>query len=177
MARQGGGTRPSLALRKTTASLAALAACVALAAGCGGGEGVASGATVSAYVEASLCAGAKEELGRADGKAGDVRVRAICLPSSKQPGKLDLATVGANARRATEDSTAVAYLEAPDTRRAPFTHSILEAAQIPWVVDSSGIGAMAHLLKLIEAAGPGSLRAQVREELEEPSGALLSGTG
>ncbi len=161
------GARPSYVLPKAAASLAALAACVVLVAGCGAGEGVASGATVTAYVEAPLCVGAKEELGRANGKAGDIRVRAICLPSSQEAGKLNLATVGANGRRATEDSTAVAYLEAPDPKRAPFTHPILETAQIPWLANSSGKSAMARLLKLIEAAGPGSLRSQLHEAVNQ----------
>jgi len=75
--------------------------------------------------------------------------------------------VGANARRATEDSTSVAYLEAPDPKRAPFTHSILETAQIPWLRSSSGENAMARLLKLIEATGSGSLRTQLREALNQ----------
>jgi len=163
----GGGTRPSFVLPKAAAFLAALVAFGVLVAGCGSGEGVANGATVAAYVEAPLCVGAKEELGRANGAAGDIRVRAICLPSSQKARKLDLATVGANARSATENSSAVAYLEAPDQRREPFTHSILEAAQIPWLANNSGARAMAHLLKLIETAGSGSLRQQLREALNQ----------
>jgi len=154
-------------LPKTAALLGALAVFGMLVVGCGGGEGVASGATVAAYVEAPLCAGAREELGRAHGRAGEVRVRAICLPSPQEAKKLNLATVGANARRATEDSTAVAYLEASEPRRAPFTRSILETAQIPWLRSSSGESAMARLLKLIEAAGSGSLRTQLREALNQ----------
>ena len=128
---------------------------------------MASGATVTVYVEAPLCVGAKEELGRAHGSAGDVRVRAVCLPSSQRAAKLDLATVGANARRATEDSAAVAYLEAPSPRRAPFTRSILETAQVPWLSSSSGKSAMARLLRAISSSGgSASLREAVSDRLD-----------
>jgi hypothetical protein len=136
-------------------------------AGCSGGEGVESGATVTAYVAAPLCAGAKKELVRSGGEAGDLQVRAICLPSDAEGGKLDLATVGANARRATEDSTTVAYLEPPEPRTSRFTHPILETAKIPSISNSSGKAGMAHLLSAIERAGDsGNLRESVGDELE-----------
>jgi len=95
-------------------------------------------------------------------------VRAVCLSSATEGTKLDLATVGANARRATEDSTAVAYLEAPDPRAARFTHPILETAEIPWIASSSGKAAMANLLRLIEASGSDSLRQSIRDDLNQP---------
>lgn len=138
---------------------------VALA-GCGSG-GVAKDATVTAYVEASLCGSARQELQAHDGRAGELRVRAVCLPSPHKGKKLNLATLGANARRATEDSTTVAYLEAPDPKAARFTHPILEAAEVPWIATSSGTVAMKRLLKLIESAGSGSLREQLREDLNQ----------
>ena len=108
------GTRPSPRLLK----VALAAACaLLLGAGCGESEGVAEGATVSAYVAGSLCAEAKRELARGGGRAGDVHVRVVCLPNAESKGRLDLATIGANARRATEDSTAVGYIGEP-TRAA-----------------------------------------------------------
>ncbi len=61
----------------------------------------------------------------------------------------------------------MAYLEAPDPKRASFTHPILETAQIPWLASSSGERAMARLLKLIEAVGTGSLRTQLGEALNQ----------
>jgi hypothetical protein len=122
---------------------------------------------VTAYVSAPLCAGAKQELAREGGKAGDVRVRAVCLSSARRDRQLDLATLGANARRATEDSTTVAYLEAPNPRAARFTHPILEAAVIPWISLGSGKVAMARLLTLISEANSDSLRQSVREALHQ----------
>jgi hypothetical protein len=94
-------------------------------------------------------------------------VRAVCMPSPYQAKRLDLATVGANARRATEDSTTVAYLEAPDPGASRFTHPILETAEVPWIADSSGAAAMKRLLQLLEAAGSGSLRGQLQEALNQ----------
>ena len=146
---------------------AALAALLLAASGCGEGEGVAEDATVAAYVEAPLCAGAKQELLRSGGRTGSLSVRAVCLPDATEDQKLNLATLGANARRATEDSTAVAYLEAPNPRAARFTHPILETAEIPWLTSSSGKAAMANLLKLIEAEGSGSLRSSLQKKLDE----------
>jgi hypothetical protein len=161
----GGGTRPSSVLRKATATVA----CGLLVAAAGCGEsGVSSDATVTAYVEASLCSAARQELQGHNGRAGDLHVQATCLPSASDRGKLNLATLGANARRATEDSTSVTYLEASDSRAARFTHPILETAEIPWISASSGTAAMRHLLKLIESADSGSLRESIRENLNEP---------
>jgi hypothetical protein len=135
--------------------------------GCGGGEGASEGATVTAYVDASLCAGAKQELKSKGGKAGDLQVQVVCLPGSGNSEKLNLATLGANARRATEDSTTVGYLEASGPRAARFTRPILESASIAWISGSSGKAAMTKLLQAIEASDTGSLRESVREALHE----------
>ena len=122
---------------------------------------------MAAYVEASLCPGAKKELGRQGEEAGDVKVQAFCLPSPLRGGKLDLATLGANARRATEDSTAAAFLETGDPSASRFTRPILETAEIPWIASSSGEKAMAQLLKLIESTSSGSLRTSLQDRLNE----------
>jgi hypothetical protein len=181
----GGGIRPFSVSRKTSEGASRVqrrldgsilrkaglvAVCVLLigAAGCGGGGGVSSDAVVTAYVEAPLCAAAKQELASHDGRAGDLRVQAICLPSPHKAKKLSLATLGANARRATEDSTSVAYLEAPDPEASRFVHPILETAEVPWISASSGSAAMSRLLTLIPDANSGSLRESLREELNEP---------
>ena len=122
---------------------------------------------MTAYVEAPLCAAAKRELAENDGRAGDLRVRAVCVPSPHEAKKLNLATLGANARRATEDSTSVAYLESLDPRASTFVHPILETAEVPWISENSGAAAMSRLLELIESADSGSLREQLREDLNE----------
>jgi hypothetical protein len=152
--------------RRAAAALALAVLLGAVLVGCGGAEGVASGATVTAYVVPPLCAEAERELAREQGQAGDLRVKAVCLPSVENHGTLKLATVGANARSATEDSTAVAFLEAPG-RAARFAHPILETAEIPWIISSSGQKGMAQLLEAIDRAGTsGSLRAALSNELE-----------
>ena len=161
----GGATRCPLVLRKALTPV--VLSLLVVVAGCGGGEGVSKGATVTAYVEAPLCVGAKQELSKQGNRAGELHVQAICLPTPRSHDKLNLSTLGANARQATEDSTAVVYLEASDPRASRFTHPILGTAEIPWISASSGNAAMAHLLRLIEASGPGSLRASIREALRE----------
>jgi hypothetical protein len=161
----GGAAGRSRVLRKASVGVAGFAL-VAIA-GCGGGEGVAQDATVTAYVAAPLCAGAKQELARQGGRAGELKVQAVCLPSARSRSKLNLAALGANARRATEDSTTVAYLEVPNPAAARFTRPILETAEVPWISASSGKAALARLLKLIETADSGSLRTQLREALHQ----------
>lgn len=128
---------------------------------------MADGAAVTAYVGAPLCAGAKQELASKGGRASDFRLRIVCLPSAYRGRRLDLATLGANARRATGDSTTVAYLEALDPRVARFTHPILETAVIPWISQGSGKAAMARLLTLISETDSGSLRESLREALHQ----------
>jgi hypothetical protein len=150
---------------KVAAALVLTAAVVVV--GCGEGAGVAEDATVTAYVVEPLCADAKLELGRARGRVGELRVEAVCLPNPRSPRKLDLATIGANSRRATEDSTSVAYLEAFDPPGNRFSEPILEAAEITGIYRSSGQKAMASLLRAIEAWDSGSLRASVRDNLPE----------
>lgn len=120
-----------------------------LAVGCGG-SGVSADATVSVYAAAPLCAEAQREAGRGgeDGATGPA-VRVVCLESIETGGGADLARAGENARRATEDSTSVAYLEAPG-HAAKFTQSILEAANVAWVETSSGAAAMRRVLDALE---------------------------
>ncbi len=148
------------------AALAALCALLAVAVGCGEEEGVAEGSTVSVYVAASLCAEAEEELARKGGQAGEVRVRVLCLADQQSGERLDLAMVGANARRATEDSTAVGYLELPGPATR-FSRPILDEAGIAWIDSDSGRAAMSRLLAAIADADLDALRESVREELGE----------
>jgi hypothetical protein len=132
--------------------------------GCGESEGVAAGATVAAYVEAPLCAEAERELAKEGRRAGEVRIRAVCLESVDSGQGTDLAQVGTNARRATEDSASVGYLELPVT--PSFSRPIVEAANIAVIRTSSGKTAMAQLLRAIaEADDSSSLRDSVRKNL------------
>jgi hypothetical protein len=123
---------------------------------------------VTAYVEAPLCVGARRELARESAHADAIRVRAVCLPSAHAGTRLDLATVGANARRASEDSTSVAYLEARNPAASRFSHPILESAGLAQVTSSSGEAAMGQLLHAITDANSSSLRDSVFEALDEP---------
>ena len=104
---------------------AILIACLlgaSLAVGCGEG-GAEEGAQLNFYVSAPLsgteagagrpvCAEARREAGRA-GSPGGFELHVVCLDAAGPEGHWTLAQVGANARRATEDSTAVAYLGEP----------------------------------------------------------------
>jgi hypothetical protein len=135
----------------------------ALLAGCGEG-GAASGATVSVYVAAPLCREVRSELTGTGEKAGDLRVRAVCLPEIARGGHNDLAIAGRNARRATEDSTAVAYLEVPGSA-AKFTESMVESANIAWLEASSGSAAMRRVLRTLEDRGSESPRAAVSKQV------------
>ena len=148
-------------------ALLAASCFLVLASGCGESEGVASGAAVTTYVVSPLCAGAEQELTKQGGKAGDVRVRAICLPSAERGKQLELATIGANARRATEDSTTVGYIGEPTKAASRFSEPILEEAGIAQLPASSGAAAMAKLLQAVKHASgdSSSLRQSVNDEL------------
>ena len=148
--------------------LALATACLALAlgvfaAGCGEG-GVSPGATVSVYVSAPLCRGARRELAGADGRAGELRVRAVCLDPVERNGHADLAAAGADARRATEDSTAIAYLESRGPA-ARFSQPIVESADIAFVTARSGGAAMRRVLDALARGDTSSPRSAVREAL------------
>jgi hypothetical protein len=122
----------------------------AFLAGCGGGSGLNSGATVDVYVAGALCAGGKKELASHGGEAGEIHVRAICLPRTETSQGLDLAQIGANARRATQDSGAIAYIGEPTKAGSRFSETILEAAGVRQYAGTSGAEGMAQLLKALE---------------------------
>jgi hypothetical protein len=81
-----------------------------------------------------------------------VRVRVACTAPVEGSRGIDLAVSGANARRATEDSTAVAYVEAPDPAVA-FIRAILDEAEIRLLVDRSGSRGLATVLHALESRG------------------------
>jgi branched-chain amino acid transport system substrate-binding protein len=109
-----------------------------IAGGCGE-EGAAEGAELTVYVSAPLqgaeaqqgkrlCDEAREQVAQA--REGDYELRVVCLNASGQDGSWTLAKVGSNARRATEDSTTVAYLGEPDRAARRQSQPIVEAAEI-----------------------------------------------
>lgn len=124
-------------------SLVSVAVLAATAAGCGEG-GTASGATVSVYAAAPLC----KEARKSAGAAGDLEVRVVCL-SPRGSGGGDLAAVGNDARRATEDSTSVAFLEVPGPA-AKFSQTVVESADVAWLETSSASTAMQRIVKALE---------------------------
>jgi hypothetical protein len=133
---------------------------VALGTGCGEG-GVGGGATVAVYVAAPLCKEALGALQKAGGEADDLKVEALCLAPVESGGGVDLAVAGVNARRASEDSSSVAYLDTPG-RGAKFSQSIVEAANIAWLKTSSGATAIRRVLKALEERGSSSPRDAAR---------------
>jgi hypothetical protein len=134
------------------------------AVGCGGGD--ASGATVTVYVAAPLCAAAKADLVSHGPLAGNFQIAARCLaPSERAGGGVDLAANGSNSRRATEDTSSVATLEPPGPGNK-FARAILESAGIPLVTSSSGGTAMKRVIKAVEGAGSSNVRDSVRESFE-----------
>jgi len=168
----GAADRP---LRLATVLIVSMALLVG-AAGCGG-EGVSEGATVTVYISAPLhgaqaaagkamCAAARRELARDGGRTAGLRVRAVCLDDTGGRRSWSLAAVGANARRAAEDSTTVGYIGELDPTATRFSRSIVESAGIAQISTLSGRAAMATILRAIGGAGDSvSLRESVREEL------------
>lgn len=124
-------------------------------AGCGEEGGAAEGATVTVYVSAPL-RGAEGDAGRrlcdeareqvAQGKGGDdLKLRVVCLDASGPDGRWTLAKVGSNARRATEDSTTMAYIGEPDRKARLQSRPILEAAGIAQIGSVPGRQAIAQI--------------------------------
>lgn len=158
-----GDTRRS---QRSRGAALAVACALLVAAGCGE-ESVGEGATVTVYASAPSCIGAKRELAREGGRAGDVRVRVVCLEDSEGGGSIDLAAIGASARRASEDSTTVAYIAEPDPAASRFSRPILEAAGIAQLTGFHGAAAMSRLLRAIrQADDSSSLRESVRDDLQ-----------
>jgi hypothetical protein len=145
-------------LRLSTIPIACLLA-VVLVSGCGE-EGAAAGATVRIYLSAplhggeapagrKLCAGARGEASRSGGKVGGLKLEVVCLDAAGKGGRWTLAQVGANARRATEDSTAVAYVGEPDPRARKQSRPIVAAAEIAEIGGVSGEEAVAEVIAAI----------------------------
>jgi hypothetical protein len=96
-----------------------------------------------------------------------VRIRAVCMPAAERNGRLDLAIIGANARRATEDATTIGYIGEPTRAASRFSEPILESASVAQLADTSGAAGMTKLLRAVADAGSsGSLRESVLDQLE-----------
>ncbi len=163
----GGGPDGGSSLSLLGGVIAAGVALVAVAlAGCGEAGGIAEGATVSVYAASPSCAGAGRALRRHGERDGEARVRLVCVSDGEHGRAWTLAAVGANARRASEDSTTVAYIADRNPTAAEFSRSILEEAGITQLQGQPGAVAMHQLLTTIEDAGSSSnLRQSVNKSL------------
>jgi hypothetical protein len=83
-------------------------------------------------------------------------VRLVCVGDGEDGRSWTLAAVGANARRAVEDSTTVAYIADRDPTAAKFSRTILEEAGITQLSGRSGATEMHQLLEALEEAGNSS---------------------
>jgi branched-chain amino acid transport system substrate-binding protein len=126
-----------------------------VAGGCGE-EGASEDATLAVYVSAPLrgaeakegrrlCAEAREAADRGAG-GGDFELRVVCLDASGPAGRWTLAKVGGNARRASEDSTTIAYVGEPDPAARRQSRPIVDAAGIAELGGVGGREAIAQVL-------------------------------
>jgi hypothetical protein len=140
----------------------------ALLPGCGEG-GAAAGARVTVYVSAPLqgveaatgrhlCAGARGEAARSGGKVEELELEVVCLDAAGKKERWTLAQVGANARRATEDSTTVAYVGEPDARARKQSRPIVAAAEIAEISGVTGEEAVARVIEAIREGDAGQPR-------------------
>lgn len=144
---------------------------IALVSGCGEG-GAEAGAGVKVYVSAPLhgteaaagkrlCQGARGEAARVGGKVEDLELEVVCLDAAGEEGRWTLAQVGANARRATEDSTTVAYVGEPDPRARKQSRPIVDAAEIAEIGGVSGEEAMKAVVVAIREGDASEPRSAV----------------
>lgn len=143
--------------------------------GCGEG-GAESGATVTVYVSAPLrgeeakeghrlCGEARE--GAAQGRGGDeLKLRVVCLDAAGAGGRWTLAKVGSNARRATEDSTTVAYIGEPDPKARRQSRPIVETAEIAELGGMTGREAIARVTAAIRDGDEAEPRQAVFDAVE-----------
>jgi len=142
-----------------------------LFAGCGEG-GASAGAQVRIYVSAplhgdeagagrKLCEGARGEAARAGAEVEDLKLEVVCLDAAGDGGRWTLAKVGSNARMATEDSTAVAYVGEPDRRARKQSRPIVDAAEIAEIGGTSGRDAVAKVIAAIAEGDESEPRSDV----------------
>jgi branched-chain amino acid transport system substrate-binding protein len=123
-------------------------------ASCGEDGGAAEDATLTVYLSAPLrgaegaagrrlCDEAREQAAQGRGRAQKLRV--VCLDAAGSNGRWTLAKVGSNARRATEDSTTVAYIGEPDQQARRQSQPIVDAAGIAEVGGLPGRQAISQI--------------------------------
>lgn len=146
------------------------------AAGCGEESGAEQGARLNVYVSAPqrgpeagvgirMC---KEARGAAIRyvRPGGYELAVVCLDASGPEGRWTLARVGANARQASEDSTAVAYLGEPSPAARRQSLPIVEAAGIVGLSDMSGAEAVVRTAKALEKSDSSDPRQTVFDAFE-----------
>lgn len=147
----------------------------AMLSGCGEG-GAEDGARVTVYVSApmsgpemkagrQLCHGARAEAQRA-GEVEGLQLAVVCLDATEGEGRWTLAQVGANARSATEDSTAVAYVGEPDPGARKQSRPIVDAAEI---AEIGGVGGDKAVEAVVAAIREGDA-AEPRQAVFEAEG-------
>lgn len=159
-----------------TAAVPLLVVLLALVAGGCGEGGAEEGATLNVYVSAPLsgaaggaghqiCAEAREEA-RRSGEPGGFELRVVCLDAAGPEGRWTLVQVGANARRATEDSTAVAYVAEPERAARRQSLPIIEAAGLAGLAKLSGQEALAKVAEALEESDSNDPRQVVFDAVE-----------
>ena len=147
----------------------------AIVGGCGE-EGAAEGAELTVYVSAPLrgaeadqgrrlCAEARESA-RIEGPVRSHRLRVVCLDATDGEGRWTLAQVGSNARRATEDSTTVAYIGEPILAARRQSRPIVEAAEIAELGGVSGRQAVEQIATALREDDSNDPRAAVYDAVE-----------
>lgn len=140
--------------------------------GCGEG-GAESGATVTVYLSAPLrgaeaaegkafCDEARGEVARS-GEIEGLELELVCLDAAGETGRWTLARVGANARRATEDSTTIAYVGEPEEGARKQSRPIVDAAGIAAIGGVSGEEAVAKVAAAIREGDASEPRQAVFE--------------
>jgi hypothetical protein len=161
-------------VRRLPAILIVCALAAPAATGCGEG-GAAKGARLTVYVSAPLrgaeagdgkrlCSEAREQAAQGPGTAEFV-LQVICLDASGSDGRWTLAKVGSNARRATEDSAAVAYIGEPDLAARRQSGPIVEAAEIAGLGGIPGREAVAKVVAALEEDDSSDPRAAIFDAL------------
>jgi len=171
-------------MRAAPLAVALLAAVPWAAAGCGGSGDAPAGAKLMVYVSVPLSGpearrglavanGAEEALLEAGGAAAGARVEAVVLDSGPgvsasgaPPPEADPARAAANAREASEDSTAIAYVGELDSQTTKTSLPITNDARMLQISPSAGA---------VELVAPFEGSDEIPPETQ-PSGARTFGT-